>query len=232
MRPVSTVLFDWDGTLSNSFAVIRRASFAVFEHFGIEMDDARYHATHQCDWHETYRQLGIPESAWGEAAALWWERYREGSREVALFPEVPSVLDELAASGFRLGVVTSADHARLLADLARSGLDGRFETLVAFEHAERKKPHPEALQLALDRLGVEPGEALYAGDRPEDVVMGRRAGARTAAVVSDFATEAALRAARPDVLLRGIGDLPAALSRDERFRAGGAPAAGGNSRAG
>ena len=211
LRPASAVLFDWDGTLANSFPVIRRASLAVFRHFGIRMDDVRYRATYRPDWQETYRQLGIPEHRWDEAGEIFLARYRERSAEVALYPGVEETLTELAGSGVRLGVVTSANRDRFLGDLEHAGLVGRFEVLVAFEDSRRKKPHPESLLLALDRLGVAPEGALYAGDRPEDVAMGRRAGAGTAAVVSDFSDEEMLRAAKPDVLLPGIRHLPQVL---------------------
>ena len=41
----------------------------------------------------------------------------------------------------------------------------------------RKKPHPEPLLVALERLGVPAAEAAYVGDSPEDVEMTRAAGA-------------------------------------------------------
>ena len=217
MRPVSAVLFDWDGTLADSFAVIRHASLAVFGHFGIVMDRDRYRTTYRPDWHETYRQLGIPESRWDEAAGVWQEKYRERRREVALLPGAFEVVDALAKRGTRLGVVTTANRDRFLEDLDHCGLLGRFDTAVAFEDARRKKPHPEALLLALRNLGIEPSGAVYAGDRPEDVEMGKRAGTRTASVVSAFSTAEMLRAADPDFELDRIGELAAALP-EEAFR--------------
>ena len=177
------------------------------------MDEARYRATYRPDWYETYRLLGIPEARWDEAGVVWRDTYRERSGEVALFPGVSEMIASLAGFGIRLGVVTSADRERFLSDLRRAGLGARFEALTAFEDARRKKPHPEALLLALRRMGVEPEHALYTGDRPEDVEMGKRAGTRTAAVVSAFSDEAMLRAARPDILLPDIRELPAALAR-------------------
>ncbi len=208
----SAFLFDWDGTLADSFAVIQHASLAVFRHFGIAMDEELYRSTYRPDWHETYRQLGIPEDRWTEAGALWRKKYDERSREVALFPGALAVLTTLAEAGARLGVVTTADRDRFLEDLDRCGLSGRFGAVVAFEDARRKKPHPEALLLALGRLGMKSSEALYAGDRPEDVAMGKQAGTLTAAVVSRFSGQAMLRTAEPDFLLRGIGELPGALA--------------------
>lgn len=211
MPTVSAVLFDWDGTLADSFATTRYASLSVFRHFGIRMDEARYQATYRPDWHETYRQLGIPESRWDEAGTIWRKKYLEQSRLVELFPHVSETLDTLAGRGLRLGVVTSADRQRFLEDLDRLGVAGRFEALVAFEDTREKKPHPEGLRLALSRLGVAPRNALYVGDRPEDIAMGKRAGTLTAAIASRFSGEAMLRSAAPDILLPAIRDLAGAL---------------------
>ena len=211
MPAVSAVLFDWDGTLVDSFATTRYASLSVFGHFGIRMDEARYQATYRPDWHETYRQLGIPEARWDEAGAIWSEKYLERRGGVKLFPEALGALRTLSDREFRLGVVTSADRRRFHEDLHRLGLADRFQALVAFEDTQNKKPHPEGLLLALSRLGVEPRNAIYVGDRPEDVAMGKSAGTLTAAIVSNFSSEAMLRSAIPDVLLPTIADLPGFL---------------------
>ncbi len=211
MPPVSAVLFDWDGTLADSFATTRRASLTVFRHFGLDLDDARYRATYRPDWHETYRQLGIPEARWDEAGVIWTAAYRERAAAVTLYPGVAEMLARLSAAGIRLGVVTSADRRRFLADLERLDLGGAFEVLIAFEDVRRKKPHPEAARVALERLQLPAARALVVGDRPEDVEMGKRAGTRTAAVPSAYGDEAMLREAAPDVLLSTIAGLPRAL---------------------
>ena len=208
---VSAVLFDWDGTLADSFATTRYASLSVFGHFGIRMNEARYQATYRPDWHETYRQLGIPEARWDEAGTIWREKYLERSQAVNLFPDALGTLWALSDRELRLGVVTSADRQRLLEDLDRLALADRFEALVAFEDTRNKKPHPEGLLLALSRLGVEPRDALYVGDRPEDIAMGKRAGTLTAAIVSSFSSEEMLRSAGPDLMLEALRDLPGAL---------------------
>ena len=214
MPAVSAVLFDWDGTLADSFATTRYASLSVFEHFGIRMDEARYQATYRPDWHETYRQLGIPEARWDEAGTLWSRKYHERRRAVKLFPDALGTLRALADLKLRLGVVTSADRQRFLEDLERLGVADRFEVLVAFEDTLRKKPHPEGLRLALAQLGVAPRDALYVGDRPEDIAMGKRAGTLTAAIASRFSGEEMLRSAAPDILLPALRGLPGALAAE------------------
>ena len=162
----------------DSFATTRYASLSVFEHFGIRMDEARYQATYRPDWHETYRQLGIPEGRWDEAGAIWSARYLERSHLVDLLPHVPETLDALAGEGLRLGVVTSADRQRFHADLDRLGLADRFGVLVAFEDTRRKKPHPEGLLLAFPGSGWIRGTRSMLGDRAGRRRHGKERGAR------------------------------------------------------
>ncbi|MBI4328354.1 MAG: HAD family hydrolase [Chloroflexi bacterium] len=89
--------------------------------------------------------------------------HREAYREVAvalraLRSRVPVVL------------VSNADAAFLLGTLAHNGL--HFETVVYSEAEEVYKPHPRLFQRALERLGIEPEQALFAGDSPTEDVVG------------------------------------------------------------
>jgi phosphoglycolate phosphatase-like HAD superfamily hydrolase len=62
-------------------------------------------------------------------------------------------------------------------------------------------------------MKLQPAETVYVGDSPEDLEMARRAGARAAiAVLGPFPTEKRLRAAKPDLLLDSIEELPGALA--------------------
>jgi len=60
---------------------------------------------------------------------------------------------------------------------------------------------------------LDPAACVYVGDSPEDLEMARRAGVRAIGVLGPFPTEARLRAAKPDLLLDSVTDLPAALRR-------------------
>jgi phosphoglycolate phosphatase len=61
-----------------------------------------------------------------------------------------------------------------------------------------KKPRPEPLLLALERLEVDAADAAYVGDSPEDVLMTRAAGAFAVAIPGGFPNHRALEAATPD----------------------------------
>jgi arabinose operon protein AraL len=79
------------------------------------------------------------------------------------------------------------------------------------------KPSPLMLEVALDQIGLGPEDCLIVGDRLEtDVQMGRRAGIRTALVLTGVTRPSDLPDdpdARPDVVLESVRDLPRLLER-------------------
>lgn len=80
---------------------------------------------------------------------------------------VEGVLDELAARGLRLAVVSNWD-AELPLVLERLGLGGRFAAVVTSAEAGAPKPDPRIFRLALERLGVAPEAAVHVGDDRAD----------------------------------------------------------------
>ncbi len=108
-----------------------------------------------------------------------------------------------------VALVTSGSRARVERELVRLGVRGAFAEIVCGEDAVRKKPDPEALWIALRRLAVEPADAAYVGDSPEDVNMARAAGVFAVGVDGGFPNAEGLRKAGPDFLAE---DLPEAVA--------------------
>jgi phosphoglycolate phosphatase len=199
------VLFDWDGTLLDSFAADTRAYLAMFGALGVTFttDDLARH--YHPDWTRVYRAAKIHRSRWNEADKLWREAY---SREKPqLLAGTRSVLRDLAKR-FALGLVTSGDGSRVRRQLETFKLANSFAACVCSEDVAHKKPHPAPLLRALRLLRVAPEDAVYVGDSPQDMEMARRAGVRAIGVFGPFPTEQGLRAAKPALLLNSVKELP------------------------
>jgi HAD superfamily hydrolase (TIGR01509 family) len=207
---VHAVLFDWDGTLLNSYEADAASYEAMFHAIGIRWGRAELRLHYSPDWHRVYRAAGIPETRWREADRLWGAHYDR--LRPALLPGARRVLGELAAR-FTLGLVSSGTRCRILRQIARFDLRRFFAARICSEDAPRRKPHPAGLWLALQRMGVSAAHAVYVGDSPEDVSMARRAGVRAIGILGPFPNHERLRAARPLVLLDSISALPALLRR-------------------
>jgi phosphoglycolate phosphatase len=208
--PLRAVLFDWDGTLLDSYQADARAYVAMFAAMGIPWNLQELARHYSPDWHCVYRAASLPERRWAEADRLWRHFYR--SERPPLQPGARRVLQRLARR-YRLGLVTSGSAWRVRAQLRTLALTSLFAARVFGDEAPRRKPHPAALRLALRRIGCPPAACIYVGDTPEDVAMARRAGVPVVGIMGHSPVPARLRAAHPDLLIGSLAALPGLLSR-------------------
>ena len=186
------MLFDWDGTLLNSYAADQRAYLAMFRALGIEWGIHEIDRHYSPDWYHVYRAARIPRTEWARADRLWRRAY--SAERPALLPGARTVLRTLIRN-FRLGLVTSGSRGRVRKQLREFEFTKHFCARVYSEDSLRKKPHPAPLQMALRILRAAPEECVYVGDSAQDIEMARRAGVRAIGVLGPFPTAERIRAA-------------------------------------
>lgn len=207
-KPLRGVLFDWDGTLLDSFRADTNAYLQMFRALGVSWDPARLAQHYSPDWHNVYRAAELPPERWAEADRLWRRFYR--SERPLLQAGARHVLQTLAKR-FRLGLVSSGSSWRVRSQIRAFGLEPFFAVKVFGDRVPHRKPHPLQLQLALRQLGFEPGSCVYIGDAPQDVKMARRAGVAVVGVLKHSPVPERLREARPNALIKTISALPELL---------------------
>jgi pyrophosphatase PpaX len=208
-----TVLFDLDGTLVDSGAII----LASFRHA------TRTVLRREIPDHELLAAVGGPGLR-EQMEALDPERVEElidvySAHNIGLHDDLqpcPGILDALGvlrAEGRELGVVTAKRRATLaLAFEVLPELRRYFDVTVGAEDTERHKPHPEPLLAALERLGSDAADAVYVGDSPFDVQAARAAGMASVAVTwGRIHSRERLERERPDAVAESVEELLAAL---------------------
>jgi pyrophosphatase PpaX len=180
---LKTVLFDLDGTLLDSFSAHFKAYEGMFAKLGMKITQDEFLRCYSPNWYETYQAVGLPREAWELADAHWLEE--SAKQEPRLFPGVMDFLLRLR-SRFVLGLVTSGSKSRVLRDLTRTGITECFQVIVTGDDVREPKPSPEGLHVALEKLGLQPKEALYVGDAQADYEMARAAGVAFLGVASKF----------------------------------------------
>ncbi|HJS59398.1 MAG TPA: HAD family hydrolase [Vicinamibacteria bacterium] len=204
MRPgrLRAVLFDWDGTLADTAEISFQVYAALFASFDIAYERDDFERTYSPDWYRTFEAMGLPRERWPEADERWLELYaRERSQ---LLPGSAEGLAGLREHGLLLGLVTSGTRSRVERDLERLEVGGFFGVVICGGDTVNRKPHPEPLLVALDRLDVAAGDAAYVGDSPEDVAMSRAAGVFCIGIPGGFPNHAALATAGPDLLSESL----------------------------
>lgn len=204
------VLFDWDGTLIDSYAADSSAYMAMFREMGIPWGLEELAQHYSPNWYRVYRAAKLPRARWDDADRAWRRQYAKHSpRLIAGARQVLVRLEQM----HHLGLVTSGDRDRVTRQLRAFRLTRLFGAQVCSGDTPEKKPHPAPLRLALRQLRLEPSACVYVGDSPEDLQMAKSAGVRAIAVLGSFPTEKRLRAARPDFLLESIRELPGVLKK-------------------
>jgi len=209
-HPVEGVLFDWDGTLIDSYHADTSAYLAMFKEMGIRWGVKELEKNYSPNWYHVYLAAGLPRKRWDDADRLWRAHYERHQPKLILGAR--RVLTRLG-DVHHLGLVTSGDRDRVTRQLRKFRLTTLFATRVCSGDTPRKKPHPEPLRMALRQMKLDPAVCVYVGDAAQDVEMAQRAGVRAIGVLGPFPTEKRLRAARPDFLLESIEELPGVLKR-------------------
>jgi pyrophosphatase PpaX len=176
------VLFDLDGTLVDSAAIIlgsfHHATETVlrrrFPDEQIRSQIGGTNLVHQM-------QLLDPDRS-DELVRVYREHNDPQYSELACFPGMVDVLARLTDEGRRLGIVTAKRKHTVDLVFDGAGIAGYFEAVVGSDDTERHKPDPEPVLKALELLDALPADAAYVGDSPFDMAAAKSAGVFAVAV--------------------------------------------------
>ena len=202
---ITTLLFDWDGTVVDSAQLGLIAYEKSFAELGIPFDHETYRAVYSPNWLSVYEGLGLPKEQWQRADELWTQHY--GEQSVELIKGAGEAVAELRQKKYRLGVVSSGNDCRVNREIKELGLAGLFEVVICHEQIRNRKPHPEGLETAMRLMNCSQEESCYIGDTPEDIEMGKRAGLLTVGVRSAYPTNWKLERSNPDIFVQSLSEL-------------------------
>ena len=203
MPAIRTVLFDLDGTLIDSVRLILDSYHHTLATHGLPpRSDEEWLAG-------VGTPLTVQFAAWRddpETLQALIATYREYNlkhhdRMVTVYPGVVEVVRALKADGVATGLVTSKNRAGALRGLTLVQLEALMDVLVCADEVENPKPHPEPVEKAVRLLSADPRATVYVGDSVHDMLAGRAAGVRTAAVLWGPFGRAHLEGAQPDYWL-------------------------------
>lgn len=180
---LTTVLFDFDGTLVNTNDVIIASWQHTYKHYtgheeSVEKITACFGEPLLITMAREFPDVDPLVSA---------EVYREFQKEkadelVKVFEGVPEMLETLKKEGFRMAIVTSRTRESALRYLNMFGLAEYFEDMVSCEDTDIHKPNPQPILLCLEKLGIEKDEAIMVGDSPFDIKCANNAGVKSVLV--------------------------------------------------
>jgi pyrophosphatase PpaX len=189
MPDITTVLFDVDDTLIDSFRAREDTMRSVLKAGGITPDN---------DWNlanfrgleikDILRQSGVKEDELDEKylsyRRIYWTR---NHAPVEMYDGVRSMLEKIHEHGIKMGIVTQKGRdfifegcrAGATIELEKTNILHLFGVIIGFEDVRQTKPDPEGINLALVKLQSRPEKTLFVGDSLSDMLAAKNASCRS-----------------------------------------------------
>jgi beta-phosphoglucomutase len=202
-RGQRAVVWDLDGVLVDS-SMAQNASWVAMAHeFGVpydpDRDFPRIFGLHNTEILRSQWGVTDPETV-ARMVAYKEAHFRASAGHLQPLPGAAQLVAALAGAGWKQAVGSSAPLAnvRLLLDV--TGLASYLQTVASGDDVQHGKPDPQVFLLALQRLGVDPPNAVVIEDAPVGVMAAKRAGAACLAVTSTRPAEALWHAGADQVV--------------------------------
>ncbi len=178
------IFFDLDGTLVDSVPDLAEAARRMLRDLGEPTRSDAEVATFvgkgiptMVERALTVGRTGVSPERLAQAVAVFMRHYEDtNGKQTRAYPGVAETLPLLKARGLKLGVVTNKAEAFIGPLLDELGMGQYFDCLIGGDTLAQKKPDPEPLWHACERVGRRGEAALMVGDSGNDALCARRAG--------------------------------------------------------
>lgn len=208
------VLFDVDGTLADTNYLHVVTWWEAFAQAGHDVAMADIHRAVGMGSGQMLDTLlpadrdrgqdGTIRTAHTALYSVFWSRLRP-------LPGAADLLRACRKRGWRVVLASSADPAEFTALRAALDAEDVIDDATSSGDVQASKPAPDLVQVALDRAGAGPGEAVFVGDTVWDVRACQRAGVSCVGLLSGGISEAELLQAGAVKVYENPADLLAAL---------------------
>lgn len=216
MKRYELIVFDWDGTLMDSAAMIVDSVQAAARDLGLEPpSDERARHIIGLGLEEALRHAlpDLPEARYADLVERYRHHYLSHDHELVLFAGATALIEDFATQGRRLAVATGKSRRGLDRALEHSGLAAFFHGTRCADECH-SKPHPQMLEELMAELAVPPAQTLMIGDTTHDLLMAKNAGVDAVGVSYGAHPRATLAAAGPLYCAQSVGDLAAWLAKN------------------
>ncbi len=206
-KKIKGLLFDFDGTLLDTNELIIQSFLHVLDaEFPGKFTKEDMIPFIGPSLKESFSTIDANKAEeWIQQYRLWnTEHHDELAKE---FEGVKSTLQALRQLGIRLAIVSTKRIDSLTKGLRLLDIEDLFEVIVSMDDVKKVKPDPEPILLALEKMHLEKEEVLMIGDNSHDILGGKNAGVRTAAVAWSLKGEEFLIQFKPDYMLHQMTDL-------------------------
>ena len=211
MREKQYLLFDLDGTVTDSQLGITRSAAYALERFGIHVEDpSTLKFFVGPPLHDTFRDhYGFSAEDADRAVATYREYYRDkGIFENEVYEGIPQLLSELNDAGKTVILATSKPEIFARQILEHFSLSRYFSYLSGAELDGVRNNKDEVIEHALAISGItDRSKCVMIGDRKHDVIGAKKTGIASLGVLYGYGDRAEHEAAGADVIAEDMAEL-------------------------
>lgn len=202
------VIFDLDGTLSDSIYSIKYSGDKMLEDFGFKPFPVEQYKYFVGDGAANLVKRALIAS--GDTELVHFEKgyalYREIFKENCMYRVRPyegirELLATLKAQEIRISVLSNKPHAETVNVIETLFGEGFFDVIQGQKENVAIKPSPEGVFQILEQLNLKVSEVLYLGDTATDMKTGRNAGAFTVGALWGFRERQELEEGGADAMI-------------------------------
>lgn len=208
---IDTVLFDLDGTLTDTLADLKNSvNFALLQ-LGFPERNADEIRSFVGNGVKKLVFRSVPENTDNETAEKCLEifkaHYKENSRnETKPYDGIVELLGELKKRNIKTAVVTNKMH-EAAAEIVEFYFGNLIETTIGQSDKIAPKPAPDSIFLALEKLGVSKENAVYIGDSEVDCITAQNADVPCIGVTWGFRDREVLEENGADYIVDKVEDI-------------------------
>ncbi len=214
MNKIKCILFDMDGTLSDTLDDLKVALNYTLEKLSLPLRSREETLSYVGNGIDALVMRGLPDddkSRFDEALKIFKDYYKEHLTDYTRpYDGVNELLDVLKEKGLKIGIVSNKLQAPL-EEIVHSFWGDKIDAVCGITDYYSPKPSPDMVNVCLTKLGCSLEDALYVGDSLVDVETANNAGATFIACSWGFATKEKLVSAgakeiidHPEELLKYI----------------------------
>ncbi len=193
---LTTVFWDWNGTLLDDAAYALGVRNRTFPRFGLPVLDslAEYRRRFTFPISDYYHDAGVTDDIFDDVAHAWMAEYDRGALSVPLFADAKETLARFAAANLRQVVLSASEIGRLRDQLSHAGILPRFAAVLGLGHIYATSKEDIGRDY-LRQSGVSPQGCVLLGDTLHDADVARAMGIRCVLIDRGHQGEETLRAA-------------------------------------
>lgn len=205
MISATTVIFDFDGTLVDSFALAFSLTNMLAKHFGFnQLSEEELPYCKELSLREFMKYLEVPVQKLPVIIAKSRSEMRKGITNVKLFDGMRATLEKLREARLRLGIVTSNSRENVKECLKFNGVLNHFDFIHSASNLFGKH---RVLRRLLKKQALSNKEVIYVGDEARDIEASKKCDIRIVAVGWGFQSANKLRSMNPTYLAEKPEDI-------------------------